>query len=99
MDGTRARRTRDSARKLWYASQRHRRFARFIWGAASIQSPGGADRGARDSMSIDGTGGSPCRASLPLLIEDASEASRGGAGQSRPSWGGSGHRGLAASST
>jgi hypothetical protein len=30
VDGTRARRTRDKARQVWYASQRQRRFARFL---------------------------------------------------------------------
>jgi hypothetical protein len=30
MDATRTRRTRDSARRAWYASQRQRRFARFL---------------------------------------------------------------------
>ena len=30
MDATRARRTRDRARQLWYARSRQRRFARFL---------------------------------------------------------------------
>jgi hypothetical protein len=30
MDATRPRRTRDRARQQWYASQRQRRFARFM---------------------------------------------------------------------
>jgi hypothetical protein len=30
VDGTRARRTRDKARRAWYAQHRQRRFARFL---------------------------------------------------------------------
>jgi hypothetical protein len=39
VDGTRSRRTRDSARQVWYASQRRRRFARFFWGLDPISAP------------------------------------------------------------
>jgi hypothetical protein len=37
MDATRARRTRDRARQRWYASQRQRRFARFLGFAAEAE--------------------------------------------------------------
>jgi hypothetical protein len=52
MDATRARRTRDQARQLWYARHRQVRFARFLgFGAAAGAAPPGAgDRpGARAS--------------------------------------------------
>jgi hypothetical protein len=37
MDATRTRRTRDQARQRWYASQRQRRFARFLGFAAEAE--------------------------------------------------------------
>jgi hypothetical protein len=48
MDATRARRTRDQARKRWYAAQRQRRFARFM-GVPVDESPRAARRAGRPS--------------------------------------------------
>jgi hypothetical protein len=39
MDATRPRRTRDRARQQWYASQRQRRFARFMGIADPARAP------------------------------------------------------------
>jgi hypothetical protein len=39
MDATRPRRTRDGARQQWYASQRQRRFARFMGVADPARAP------------------------------------------------------------
>ena len=40
MDATRARRTRNQARQAWYASQRQRRFARFLGFLPDSTEPG-----------------------------------------------------------
>ena len=52
MDGTRSRRTRDEARRAWYACRRQQRFARFLGfddKARDAASPPTADAGARVS--------------------------------------------------
>ena len=40
MDATRPRRTRDEARRAWYAGQRQRRFARFLGFPPATQAGG-----------------------------------------------------------
>jgi hypothetical protein len=53
MDATRSRRTRDDGRRLWYASHRQRRFARFVWGLSPLGAPIQA-QGRPGPISFDG---------------------------------------------
>jgi hypothetical protein len=46
MDATRPRRTRDCARRRWYAGQRQRRFARFM----GVVPPCSDDQAGRDGL-------------------------------------------------
>jgi hypothetical protein len=55
VDGTRSRRTRDDGRKLWYASHRQRRFARFVWGLPLVNAPSPA-QGCSRPISLAGPG-------------------------------------------
>jgi hypothetical protein len=54
---------------LWYASQRQRRFARFLWGAGPVPSPSPVDPGLCRPMSFDWTSEEPDGESLPMFIE------------------------------
>jgi hypothetical protein len=54
MDATRPRRTRDRARQQWYASQRQRRFARFL----GVVAPTGAPMVPRVTAPQHGAAGS-----------------------------------------
>jgi hypothetical protein len=47
MDATQARRTRDGARRAWYAAHRRWRFARFLGFVAPPRAAAVADRAAR----------------------------------------------------
>jgi hypothetical protein len=67
VDGTRLRRTRDDARKLWYASYRQRRFARFVWGLSLVQAPRPAQGRARP-ISFAGLGEAPIEVSLAIGV-------------------------------
>ena len=53
MDATRSRRTRDDGRRLWYASHRQRRFARFVWGLSPVRAPSPA-QGCRGPTAFGG---------------------------------------------
>ena len=67
MDGTRSRRTRDDGRKLWYASHRQRRFARFVWGLSLVQAPRPA-QGRSHPISFDGLSEVPIEVSLAIGV-------------------------------
>jgi hypothetical protein len=47
MDATRRRRTRDRARRHWYARERQRRFARFMGFASAVTDATLADRAVK----------------------------------------------------
>ena len=67
MDGTRSRRTRDDGRKLWYASHRQRRFARFVWGLSLDRAPSPA-QGRSRPISFDGLRKVPIAVSLAVGV-------------------------------
>jgi len=66
VDGTRSRRTKDGARKLWYASQRQWRFSRFIWGLAALESPSPLAQGLCRPMPFDRLDVEDGSGSLPI---------------------------------
>jgi len=69
VDGTRSRRTRDDGRKLWYASHRQLRFARFVWGLATAQPPRIETRGLCRRISLDAPSEVPSDGSLAIRVE------------------------------
>jgi hypothetical protein len=69
VDVTRSRRTRDDGRKLWYASHRQWRFARFVWGLATAQPPRIEARGFCGRISLDAPSEVPGNGSLASRVE------------------------------
>jgi hypothetical protein len=67
VDGTKSRRTRDDARKLWYASHRQRRFARFVLGLSLVRAPSPA-QGCSPPISFDGLSEVPIEVSLAIGV-------------------------------